>query len=64
MLQFDRENIGIPPGSRRQLVVGQDVRAFLVFAEMLDAESRNLSHADPLGRSDPSVASDNHTVLD
>ena len=63
MLQFDRENIGIPAGSRRQLIVSQDVRAFLVVAEMLDADSRNLSHADSLGCGDPSMASDNHAVL-
>ena len=62
MLKFDGENS--PSQSRRgQLVVSQDVGAFLVVAEMLDADSRNLSHADPLGRSHPSVASDNHTAL-
>ena len=63
MLQLDREDVVVPACQRGELVVRQDVGAYLIVAEMLDAESRNLRHAQPLGRGEPSVASDNHAIL-
>ena len=63
VLQFDREDLGVPAGSRGELVVGQDIGALLVVAEMLDAESRNLSHAEIPPAAHPSVAGDDHAVL-
>ena len=35
MLQFDRQDVGVPACLFRQLVVGQDVGALFILAQML-----------------------------
>ena len=60
MLEFDGENLGVPAGPRGELVVRQDKGALLIGAEMLDADGRDLRHADEPGGGNPTVAGDDH----
>src|SRR5712672_997362 len=50
------QQLAIPPGIFRELIVGNNIRADLGGGKMINADGRDVAHADQLRRFDPAVS--------
>ena len=62
-LQLDREDFFVPPGVKRQLVVGQDVSAPLRLGQMRERDRGNGFHPEELGSLDTAMTSDDIAII-
>ena len=62
LAELELEEIDIPAGIERNLVVGDPQGPLLRFAEMLQRDGRSLSQADCLGGQEPAVPGDDRGV--
>ena len=62
-LQLDGEDLLVPPGIERELVVGQHVGAPLGLGEMRQRDGRHRLPFEQLGRFDPAVAGDDLAIV-
>ena len=62
-LQLDREDLLVPPGIERELVVGEHVGAPLGIGEMRQGQGRHPLHPKQLGRLDPAVPGNDLAIV-